>query len=111
METSSPNLRQTSDFDNRVKAVEAFNKANKWKKRGISMIPLKYGLGYNLGFLMQGGALIDVYASDGSVLVSHGGVEMGQGVMTKLAQIAAETLNIPLKLIQMTGTRTSVIPN
>ncbi|MFN3848942.1 MAG: molybdopterin cofactor-binding domain-containing protein [Spirosomataceae bacterium] len=104
-------LRQTSDFDNRAKAVEAFNKANKWKKRGISMIPLKYGLGYNLGFLMQGGALIDVYASDGSVLVSHGGVEMGQGVMTKLAQIAAETLNIPLKLIQMTGTRTSVIPN
>lgn len=104
-------LRKTSEFDTRRAAVEEFNAKNKWKKRGISMIPMKYGLGYNLGFLMQGGALIDVYASDGSVLVSHGGVEMGQGIMTKIAQIAAETLNIPLELIQMTGTRTSVIPN
>jgi xanthine dehydrogenase/oxidase len=104
-------LRKDADFDNRQKATEAFNKANKWKKRGISMIPLKYGLGYNLGFLMQGAAKIEVYASDGSVLLSHGGVEMGQGVMTKTAQIAAQTLNIPLSLIQMDSTRTSVIPN
>ena len=75
------------------------------------MIPIKYGLGYNLGFLMQGSALIDIYVSDGSVLVSHGGVEMGQGVMTKVAQVAAETLNIPLQFIQMDATRTSVVPN
>jgi xanthine dehydrogenase/oxidase len=104
-------LKKSSDFDNRLKAVEKFNRENKWKKRGISMIPIKYGLGYNLGFLMQGGALIDIYVSDGSVLVSHGGVEMGQGVMTKIAQVAADTLNIPLGLIEMDETRTSVVPN
>jgi xanthine dehydrogenase/oxidase len=104
-------LRKTSDFDKRLAKVNEFNKANKWKKRGISMIPMKYGLGYNLGFLMQGGALIDIYSDDGSVLVSHGAVEMGQGVMTKIAQIAAETLNVPLNLIEMAGTRTSVVPN
>ncbi len=104
-------LRQDADFDNRQKAVDAFNKANKWKKRGISMIPLKYGMGYNLGFLMQGAAKIEIYASDGSILLSHGGVEMGQGVMTKTAQIAAQTLNVPLGYIQMDSTRTSVIPN
>lgn len=104
-------IRKSAEFDQRQKEITEFNKKNKWKKRGVSMIPLKYGLGYNLGFLMQGGAHIDVYVSDGSVLVSHGGVEMGQGVMTKLAQIAAETLNIPLSLIQMDSTRTSTIPD
>lgn len=104
-------LRETSEFDKRLKEVEKFNKNNKWKKRGISMIPMKYGLGYNLGFLMQGGALVDIYNHDGTVLVTHGGVEMGQGVMTKLAQIAAESLNIPLSMIQMTGMHTNVVPN
>ena len=104
-------LRKKSEFDDRVKAVEKFNAENRWKKRGISMIPLKYGLGYNLGYLMQGSGKIDIYTGDGSILVSHGGVEMGQGVMTKIAQITAETLNVPLGLIQLTGTRTSVIPN
>lgn len=100
-----------SNFDERIKKVQEFNKKNKWKKRGISMIPLKYGLGYNLGWLMQGGAHIDVYVNDGSVLVSHGGIEIGQGLSTKVAQVAAQSLNIPLKLIQMDITRTSIIPN
>ena len=104
-------LKKSAEFDRQRAEVEAFNAKNTWKKRGISMIPLKYGLGYNLGFLMQGGALIDIYSTDGSVQVSHNGVEMGQGIMTKMAQIAAESLNIPLSLIQMTATRTSVIPN
>ncbi len=104
-------LRKTSDFDNRLRMVEEFNLKNKWKKRGISMIPMKYGLGYNLGYLMQAGALITIYQSDASILVSHGGVEMGQGLMTKVAQVAAETLNVPLALIQMDATRTSEVPN
>ncbi len=104
-------LKKTSDFKVRAAAVEKFNNENKWKKRGISMIPLKYGMGYNLGFLMQGGALVDVYSADATVLISHGGIEMGQGIMTKMAQVAAETLNIPINLIQMESTRTSTVPN
>ena len=104
-------LKRTSDFDRRVKEIEKFNKENQWKKRGISMIPLKYGLGYNLGLLMQGTALIDIYANDGSVLVQHGGVEMGQGIMTKIAQIAAETLNVPMEYIEMSSMKTSAVAN
>jgi xanthine dehydrogenase/oxidase len=104
-------IKRTSDFDRRVKAVEEFNKNNRWKKRGISMIPLKYGLGYNLGFLMQGMAQLDIFTADCTVLIQHGGVEMGQGIMTKIAQIAAETLNVPLDLIHMTGMDTAVTPN
>ena len=75
------------------------------------MFPLKYGLGYNLGFLMQGGAHVDLYTSDGSVLVQVGGVEMGQGIFTKVAQMAAYELNVPLSLIRMGSTQTSVVPD
>ncbi|MBI3716828.1 MAG: molybdopterin-dependent oxidoreductase, partial [Betaproteobacteria bacterium] len=104
-------LKRRCEFDKRRREVQAFNAANRWRKRGISMIPLKYGLGYNLGFLMQGGALVDVYTADGSVLVQVGGVEMGQGILTKVAQVAAMELNIPLGLICMGTTQTNVAPD
>ena len=104
-------LKQTSDFTARLEKVQEFNAQNRWRKRGISMMPLKYGLGYNLGFLQQGGALIVAYVSDGTVLVHHGGVEMGQGMMTKMAQVAAYALNVPLRLVQMTAMTTNNIPN
>jgi xanthine dehydrogenase/oxidase len=104
-------IRKTSDFDRRRAEVEAFNKANRWRKRGISMIPVKYGSGYNAPFLEQAGALVDVFDQDGTVLLHHGGVEMGQGLMTKVAQIAAKELNVPLELIRATATDTQIIPN
>ncbi len=104
-------LKRRSDFVRREQEVQAFNAKNRWRKRGISMIPLKYGLGFNLGFLMQGAALIDIYHSDGTVLVQIGGVEMGQGILTKVAQVAAKALNIPLRFIRMGTTQTSVIPD
>jgi xanthine dehydrogenase/oxidase len=104
-------LKQTSDFATRLQAVQEFNDNNRWRKRGISMMPLKYGLGYNLGFLQQGSALIEAFTGDGTVLVHHGGVEMGQGMMTKMAQVAAYTLNLPLGLIQMSPMNTNIIPN
>lgn len=100
-----------SNFHEREREVQEFNKKNRWRKRGISLIPLKYGLGYNLGWLEQGGAIINTYAADGSVLVEHGGIEMGQGLMTKMAQIAARALNIPLQKIQMDETNTNIIAN
>jgi xanthine dehydrogenase/oxidase len=104
-------LKQTSDFNNRLQAVRDFNQTNRWRKRGLAMMPLKYGLGYNLGFLQQASALIETFTGDGTVLVHHGGVEMGQGMMTKMAQVAAYALNVPLALIGMTGMDTNIIPN
>ena len=104
-------IKTSADFDKRRAAVEAFNAANRWTKRGISMIPIKYGSGYNAVFLEQAGALVEVYGQDGSVLVRHGGVEIGQGLMTKVAQIAALALNVPVEIIRMAGTDTQVIPN
>ena len=104
-------IKRNADFARRQAAVEKFNKANRWTKRGISMIPIKYGSGYNAVFLEQAGALVEVYDQDGSVLVRHGGVEIGQGLMTKVAQIAALALNVPVELIRMAGTDTQVVPN
>lgn len=102
-------LERQSKFRSRLRRVETFNKQNVWRKRGISMMPLKYGMGFYASFLEQGGALVEVYRADGRVLVRHGGVEMGQGVMTKVAQLAAVTLNLPLTLIRTDETDTHVI--
>nr|CBA32608.1 hypothetical protein Csp_D33000 [Curvibacter putative symbiont of Hydra magnipapillata] len=104
-------LKQVSAFDQRRAAVTEFNANNRWRKRGLSMIPLKYGISYSdsRGTLDQAGAYVVAYASDGSVLVSHGGVEMGQGMQTKLAQIAAQTLGIDITLVKMAETDTTVV--
>ncbi len=106
-------IRASSRFDDRARAVDEFNTANRWRKRGISMIPLKYGVAYTgpRGTLDQGGAFVIAYSIDGSVLVQHGGVEIGQGIDTKMAQIAAETLGIPLDYVRVGGTDTNVIPD
>jgi len=104
-------IGRRSDFARRLAEVERFNRANKWTKRGISMIPVKYASGYNATFLEQAGALVEVYDQDGTVLVRHGGVEIGQGLITKVGQIAARELNVPLELIGTTGTDTQIVPN
>jgi xanthine dehydrogenase/oxidase len=104
-------LRESSDFEQRAKAVEDFNRKNRWRKRGISMIPLKYGIGYQPRTLDQGGALVVAYASDGSVLLQHGGVDSGQGINTKMLQIAAETLGIPMEWIRLAESSTEALPN
>jgi xanthine dehydrogenase/oxidase len=104
-------IRKLSDFDRRRAEIEYFNKQNRWRKRGISMIPVKYGSGYNAVFLEQAGALVEIYSEDGSILVRHGGVEIGQGLLTKVAQIAARELNVPLALIETTALDTQVVPN
>ncbi len=104
-------LKESAGFEQRLEEVRRFNTQNRWRKRGISMIPLKYGLGYNLGYLMQGIALVNVYSSDGTVLVQTGGVEMGQGILTKVAQITAKALNVPLSLIRMGSMQTGITPD
>lgn len=104
-------VEEKSDYQNRLKEVEAFNRDNKWKKRGIYMVPVKYGSGYNLVMIEQAAAIVSVYSGDGSVSINQGGVDMGQGMMTKVEQVAAYVLNIPMDLIQIHSPNTRVIPN
>ena len=86
--------------------IEKYNKENKWKKRGLAVIPTMFGIGFGLKFLNQGGALVHIYR-DGSVLVSHGGIEMGQGLYTKMIQIASKCLNIPVTKIHTSQSSTT----
>ena len=104
-------LYDDSDFANRAAAVEVFNAGSRWKKRGIAMIPLKYGAQYEVPALNYGSALISVYANDGSVVVQCGGVEMGQGLQTKVAQVAAKALGIDVGLVTVADADTSVTAN
>ena len=100
-----------SSYDERKTAVDKYNAANKWRKRGICLMPLKYGSGFNLAMLEQTTALVSIYEADGTILVRQGGVDMGQGMITKLAQIAAYSLNVPIELIRVDTADTRVIPN
>lgn len=85
---------------------------SRWKKRGIAAIPTMYGIGFSGGstFLNQAGALILIYA-DGSVLLAHGGVEMGQGLHTKMIQVASKGLGVPTELIHIKETSTDKVAN
>eukprot|EP00742_Colponemidia_sp_Colp-10_P005067 GILJ01005413.1.p1 GENE.GILJ01005413.1~~GILJ01005413.1.p1 ORF type:complete len:1351 (+),score=226.28 GILJ01005413.1:45-4097(+) len=104
-------LMQNSDLSNRMASIEEFNKNNRWKKRGIAAIPTKFGISFTAKFLNQGGALVHINQFDGSVLISHGGTEMGQGLHIKMLQIAATALNIPIELCFIAETATDKVPN
>ncbi|KAI8927171.1 molybdopterin binding aldehyde oxidase/xanthine dehydrogenase [Entophlyctis helioformis] len=100
----------SSDFENRKRAVKAYNQANKYRKRGITIMPTKFGLAFTARHLNQAGALVHVY-SDGSVRLAHGGTEMGQGLHTKMIQIAADAFGVPISDIFVSETRTDTVAN
>jgi xanthine dehydrogenase/oxidase len=104
-------LKEVSSYETKKQEVEAFNSRNKWRKRGLAMVPVKYGSGYNFVQLEQAMAYIAVYAGDGTVVIHQGGVDMGQGMMTKVEQVAAYVLNVPMDMIRIEGPSTSVTPN
>ncbi|MBN3295195.1 AOXA oxidase, partial [Amia calva] len=99
-----------SAYHNRRLGIEEFNAHNRWKKRGISAVPLKFGIGFSKGFFNQGAALVHIY-KDGSVLVIHGGTEMGQGINTKMIQVASRVLQIPMSSIHISESCTGSVPN
>ncbi|XP_049426123.1 aldehyde oxidase 6 [Epinephelus fuscoguttatus] len=99
-----------SDYSARRRAVDQFNQQNRWKKRGMAIIPIKYGIAFGESFLNQAGALVHIY-KDGSVLVTHGGTEMGQGLHTKIQQVASRELHIPHSKIYISETSTNTVPN
>uniref|UniRef100_A0A182JF08 Xanthine dehydrogenase n=1 Tax=Anopheles atroparvus TaxID=41427 RepID=A0A182JF08_ANOAO len=103
-------LLRSSDFANRRMKVDDFNRANRWHKRGIDVVPTMYGIAFNVPALDQSGALVHVY-QDGTVLITHGGVEMGQGLHTKMIQVAASALQIPFDWIHCSDTATDKVPN
>ena len=103
-------LKESSKFDQRNREVEDFNAKHKYRKRGIAFVPTKFGIAFTLLYFNQGGALVHVY-TDGTVLVTHGGVEMGQGLHTKIAQIAAQALKIPAKDVFISETSTDKVSN
>jgi xanthine dehydrogenase large subunit len=103
-------LVASSDYEARRDAVAAFNAASPVLKKGIALTPVKFGISFNVNHYNQAGALVHVYL-DGSVLVNHGGTEMGQGLNTKVAQVVAHELGIPLARVRCSATDTSKIAN
>jgi xanthine dehydrogenase/oxidase len=91
-------------------SIAAFNAANRHKKRGLAVIPTKFGISFTAKFLNQAGALVLVY-NDGTVLINHGGTEIGQGLHTKMAQVAAHAFGIPLHMVSVSDTATDKVTN
>ncbi|KAK5046620.1 hypothetical protein LTR84_007381 [Exophiala bonariae] len=97
-------LRDECKYDLRRSDIQKFNQANRWKKRGISMIPAKFGISFATAIhLNQASAAVKIFA-DGSVLLHHGGVEMGQGLYTKMCQVAAQELGVPIDAVYTSDT-------
>jgi xanthine dehydrogenase large subunit len=103
-------LKQSALFERRRLEVAEFNRQNPHRKRGLAITPVKFGISFNFTTYNQAGALVLIY-QDGSVQVNHGGTEMGQGLHTKIQQIAAEALGVPLEAIRVMPTRTDKVPN
>ena len=103
-------LKTESKYDSRLSEIEKFNKSHKWQKKGLAFIPTKFGISFTALFLNQAGCLIHIY-HDGSILVAHGGTEMGQGLHTKIAMIVAEALQVPLSNVHISETATNTVAN
>jgi xanthine dehydrogenase large subunit len=99
-----------SAFDERRAEIAAFNADHQDTKRALAITPVKFGISFTLTAYNQAGALVHVY-KDGSVLVNHGGTEMGQGLHTKMLQVAATALGVPLDAVRLAPTRTDKVPN
>ncbi|CAL7940094.1 unnamed protein product [Xylocopa violacea] len=100
----------SSNYDERLAQIQKYNRENRYKKKGLAIIPTKFGIAFTVLFLNQAGALIHVY-TDGSVLISHGGVEMGQGLHTKMIQVASRALKVRPDKICIIETATDKVPN
>ena len=103
-------LKASSRFDDRRAEIAAFNARSVHWKRGLAITPVKFGISFTATFYNQAGAVVLVYR-DGTVQVNHGGTEMGQGLFTKILQIAADTLGVPAARVRVMSTRTDKVPN
>lgn len=101
---------EESSYQERREAVEKYNREHKWSKRGLDIVPTKFGISFTAVFLNQAGSLVHIY-HDGSVLLAHGGVEMGQGLHTKIIMIVAEALQVPQSDVYISETATNTVAN
>jgi xanthine dehydrogenase large subunit len=103
-------LERSSGYRSRRAAVEQFNETSPIVRRGIALTPVKFGISFNATHYNQAGALVHLYV-DGTVLATHGGTEMGQGLYTKVSQVVADELGVPLSDVRIGATDTAKIPN
>ena len=103
-------LIKKSNYKKRYSEIKKFNLKNKYKKKGIAITPVKFGISFTTIHLNQAGALVHIY-TDGSVHLNHGGIEMGQGTHTKIAQLVSKSFGISYEKVQISSTNTSKVPN
>lgn len=103
-------LEHSSDYWSRREAITAFNAASPIIKKGLALTPVKFGISFTAQHLNQAGALLHVY-TDGSIMINHGGTEMGQGLHTKICQVVARELGLDLDSVRISATRTDKVPN
>lgn len=103
-------LEESSDYQARRKAITEFNAHNLILKKGIALTPVKFGISFTVQHLNQAGALVHIY-TDGTIHLSHGGSEMGQGLNTKVAQIVAEEFQVDVDTVAISSARTDKVPN
>jgi xanthine dehydrogenase large subunit len=103
-------LERSAEYRERRREITAFNAAGGVLRRGLALTPLQFGISFTLAHMNQAGALVNVY-QDGSVLLNHGGTEMGQGLFVKVAQVVAEEFGIALDKVRPTATSTAMVPN
>ena len=103
-------LLESSDYAQRREEIQEFNAVNRVLKRGIAITPVKFGISFTNTMLNQAGALVHVY-KDGTVMLNHGGTEMGQGLYIKVAQVVADELGVTVDKVRTTAADTSKVPN
>jgi xanthine dehydrogenase large subunit len=103
-------LEASSDYRARRQHIAKFNAGSPLVKRGIALTPVKFGISFNATHYNQAGALVHLY-TDGSILLNHGGIEMGQGLYTKVTQVVAEEFGVPLDQVRTSATDTGKVPN
>ena len=103
-------LVKKSNYKKRVLEIKKFNSKNNYQKKGIAITPVKFGISFTTIHLNQAGALVHIY-TDGSVHLNHGGIEMGQGTHTKIAQLVSNCFGLPFDKVQISSTNTSKVPN
>jgi len=103
-------LAERAGYAGRRAEVEAFNARHNVLKKGLALTPVKFGISFTTTHLNQAGALVLVYA-DGSIHLNHGGTEMGQGLMIKVAQVVADVFEVPVETVKVSSTRTDKVPN
>jgi xanthine dehydrogenase large subunit len=103
-------LLRTSDYARRRAEIARFNASSPVLKKGLALTPVKFGISFNVNHFNQAGALVHVY-TDGSILVNHGGTEMGQGLNTKVAMVVAHELGVSPSRVRCTATDTEKVAN